>query len=256
MHGRIAVLSLLLSFPALGLGPPVSPAQPSATALADAIRAFAVHSLPDPLYQTNKNWDHTKPTTTGLKWTGKGLQSKVRIARSPRKDGTWRKIRITAINPAQGLRVEVRNLRQPEPGHMTFDVWAALPTRLEYQQQNWKAGVKLFDDSAQARMQLEVAVNCEVTTKLEWKGKFLPEAVFQLRVAKANVSHSHLVVEHVAGLGGEAAKLLGDVMQDAFRQWLPSLEKRLLGRADAAIEKAGNTREIRISLNNLLSPRN
>jgi hypothetical protein len=251
MNGQL-LLGLMLILPA---GKQGVAADPAATALAEAVRSYALRTLPTPLYETSRNWDHTAPAATGLKWKTHGLHTQVRVAKAPRKDGTWRKVRITAINPAQELRVAVQNLRQAEPGRTTFELWIAMPARVDYERQTWKAGVKLLDVKARARFQIELAVSCEANTRVEWQGNLVPEAVLQLRLTKANFGYEHLVVEHLAGLGGDGAKLLGDVVEEAIHQWHPSLEKGLLAHADAAIEKAGQTREIRLGVSTLLKMR-
>jgi hypothetical protein len=70
---------------------------------------------------------------------------------------------------------------------------------------------------------------------------------------QAQVSYDNLVVEHIAGIGGEAAKLIGDGLKGGLHQWRPSLEKELLAKADAAIVKAADTKEVRVSLSQLFS---
>src|SRR5207244_644924 len=75
---------------------------------------------------------------------------------------------------------------------------------------------------------------------------------FRLRVVKANTSYEHFVVEHVAGVGGDAAKLIGDAVRQGIHKWHPSIERNLLARANAAIEKAGDSKEIRLGLGMLM----
>jgi hypothetical protein len=80
---------------------------------------------------------------------------------------------------------------------------------------------------------------------------FLPEAVVQLHVKQARVGYEHLVFDHIAGLGGETAKVLGDAIHGGLREWRPSLEHHLLSKAEAAILKAADNREVRLGLNGL-----
>ncbi len=67
----------------------------------------------------------------------------------------------------------------------------------------------------------------------------------------AYLGYDNLVVEHVAGVGGEAAKLIGDAVKKGLDQWHPSLERELLAKADAALVKAGDLKEVRVSLASL-----
>jgi hypothetical protein len=88
-----------------------------------------------------------------------------------------------------------------------------------------------------------------VASRLEPNVTFVPDVIFRLRVRKADLQYDHFVTEHVAGLGGEPARLLGEAIRKSLR---PALEQRFLNQADAAIVKAGDTKQVRLSLASLL----
>src|SRR5260370_13628595 len=88
---------------------------------------------------------------------------------------------------------------------------------------------------------------------MELKNGIIPEMVFRARVVRANVGYDRLTVEHIAGVGGDAAKLLGEAIQQGLRQWHPSLERDLIAKANAAIEKAADTKEVRVNLKQLVN---
>ena len=60
------------------------------------------------------------------------------------------------------------------------------------------------------------------------------------------------MIEHTAGVGGDAAKILGELLIDAIKQAKPELERDLLNKANAAIVKAADTKEVRLSLDSFL----
>ena len=126
---------------------------------------------------------------------------------------------------------------------MTFNA------RIDGTQQNWSNGIKLYDASLRARFRVKLTLLCETTSRIEpVEGWLVPDFVFRLRVTEARADYDHFVTEHIAGLGGEAAKLLGDALQNILR---PALEKKLLPKASAAIVRAADTKEIRVSLSTL-----
>jgi hypothetical protein len=102
---------------------------------------------------------------------------------------------------------------------------------------------------------VKLTLHCEAITKVVPGGALLPDAVFRLRVLHSDFRYDNLVVEHTAGVGGEAAKLLGEALHGGLRRLKPSLERSLLARANAAVVKAGDTQEVRLSLSNLLGAR-
>ena len=97
-------------------------------------------------------------------------------------------------------------------------------------------------------MRLRLTLNCEALTRFEKNGTWLPDTVFRLRVVKADFQYDNLVVEHTGGVSGEAAKVLGDAVVGGMRRWKPSLERKLVEKANAAVVKAGDTKEVRFSL--------
>jgi hypothetical protein len=221
----------------------------SLDALSGTLRGLLVRSLPNPLHESSPGWGHTKPVARGLDWHG--LIPEVR--HSAKNDGTWEKIRFAADNPAESLILDVRNPQFPEAGRMTFDVFLAFDAHVDYTRQVWDKGHKLYDGSTRARMRVKVHLSGEATTRLEPNGGLLPDAVFRLHVTKADLNYDNFVMEHVAGVGGEAAKVIGDALRGGLKQWHPSLESDLLSRADAAIVKAGDTKEVRVNLVSLFT---
>ena len=249
LFGAVA-LSLTAVSPA-----PADPPSPLAVlaptgldALSGTLRGILVRSLPDPLYEASPGWGHTKYVARGVEWKGQGLHVHPEVQRSFKNDGTWQKVRFTADRPADTLVLDLRNPQFPEPGRLTFDIFLCFDAHVDYTRQEWDAGRKLYDGSLRARLRVKANLSCEVTTRLEPGGGLLPDAVFRMRLTKADVSYDNFVAEHVAGVGGELAKVIGDALRGGLKQWRPSLERELLQRADAALLKAGETREVRVNL--------
>lgn len=248
----LVVLAALASV-ALGQGgnagkPGNSPPADTAKMLATGLRTLLVQALPEPLYEDTKHWGQQKIVSRGIKWRGKLVGGHPEAEYGPKNDGLWWKVRVLADHPADTLTVEIRNLQQPGPGRMTFTALLGLNANVDYERQRWHEGVRLVSSELRARLRIVLILDCEVTSRLEPKGGILPELVFRLRVINSRCGYDDLVVEHVAGVGGDAAKVFGNAFLSAANQWKPSLERNLLARANAAIVKAGDTKEVRISL--------
>jgi hypothetical protein len=228
------------------------PAANSAESLAASLRGLLVEAVPNPLYEDDSHWGRQKMVATGVKWRGQGLHVHPEPQYRSRNDGRWSKVRVTADHLANQLKLEVRDLQRPEPGKLTFTALLAFDARVEYDRQVWNEGLRLYSGEVRARVRLRAALRCEVVTKVERKEGSLPETVFRFRVLQSDVGYEDLVVEHVAGVGGEAAKLLGEAVHAGMKQWHPSLERRLLDKANAAIVRAGDTKEVRVGVSSLL----
>jgi hypothetical protein len=260
----LAALSLFLELAASGQSP-APPPKPfsggnvlaalgggSVDALAGSLRGYLVKTLPTPLYEDTRHWGLQKPVSE-IKWRGKGIHVHVEKIEVMKNDGRWWKVRVIGERLADTLICDLREARQGEPGRMTFTACLSFDTHVDYDKQIWHTGTRRYASSIRARLRVKLTLHCEATARLDGSGGLLPDAVFRLRVLQAESSFDNFVVEHIAGVGGEAAKVLGDAARGSLKQWRPSMERELLAKIDAAIVKAGDTKEVRVSLSKLLS---
>jgi hypothetical protein len=245
MAARLVSLVLaLVTVPALG--GPASLLGSSEDQLAGTLRGLLLQHLPDPLYDASPGWGRTKPVKALKTYRGRVSWKEV-----PKNDGLWRKFHAVALNPRDSVVLDVRELANTGPGAMAFTVFVAGDARFEATQQHWESGIKLYGTTVRARARVRAALRCEATVRPDFSAG-LPDVVASLKVTKAEVGYENLVVEHVAGLGGDAAKILGAAGHDLINQWKPSLERRLLERANEAVVKAGRTKEVRVGLSKLM----
>lgn len=206
-------------------------------ALAGNLRAFLLDNFPDPLFEDASHWNLQKRGPRG-KW---------------RNDGRWWKARIEGRNLRDTLLLDLRDVQQPGGGLTTFTLFVSFDAGIQLDRQTWMMGARLHSGSTRARCRVRLTLRCEALTKFEKGKKLLPDAIFRLRVVQSNLEYDNVVVEHVAGVGGEAAKLLGEAVIDGIRQMKPSLERNLRERANTAIVKAADTKEVRLNLFDLFS---
>lgn len=223
----------------------------SVDALAGSLRGFLVKAMPSPLYEDTRNWGKQK-SVSEIKWRGKGIHVHPEKIRVMKNDGRWWKVRVTADRLRDTLVFDLRDALLVGPGRMTFTAFASFDTHVEYDRQIWHAGRRTYSGSIRARLRVRLTLHCEATAQLAGSGCLLPDAAFRLRVLQAEAGYDNFVVEHIAGLGGEAAKLLGDAARGSIKHWRPSMERELLAKVNAAIVRAGDTKEVRIRLSKLL----
>jgi hypothetical protein len=143
-------------------------------------------------------------------------------------------------------------LQQPEPGRITFDVFMAFNAHLEYEQQNWRNGARMWSGSIRARFRAKAAMSCEATIRTEPGALLLPDAIVRFHVVQARVGYEQFVTEHINGVGGEMAELIGDAAHSSLNRFHPDLERNLLAKANAAIEKSADTKEVHVGLSDVL----
>lgn len=235
---------------ALAFAPAAEPVPVAETAhLAKLVRGLMLANLPNPLVQSSRDWGNQREVVTGLKWH----RLKPETQRGMRNDGHWEKVHLDAIDPEKSLGLGIKDLKYPEPGKATFEAMIGLDLRATYEQQIWRAGVRLYSGETRVRCRGAVILTCEATNRLDRKpGSLLPDVILRVRVTEANIFYTDLVCEHTAGVGGDAAKLLGEAAHRFLNRVKPSFERDLLEKANTAIIKAADTKEVRVALDKLL----
>ncbi len=213
-----------------------------------ALRPLIVHAIPNVLYEKSENWGHQAKVVNGLKW--RGLEP--RLQKGYRNDGRWRKTVVTPRNLENTFDLKLSKLRNLTADTQAFDVDLSMMVNVQFDQQNWESGLRLFSGTIRARVRVKTHLECENTIVLDYSKGLLPDLLMRLRVTKASVGYDNLVVEHLPGFGGSAAEVMGDAFHTMLKQWKPSVERDLLNRASSALVKAADTREIRVGLSKFL----
>lgn len=220
----------------------------SANSLAGEMRGYLVQFIPPVLVDEKYNWGEVKLVTRGLKW--KGLRPERQ--KSWKNHGKWRKLRVEAPNLRNTLIFDIRNVSSPTPGAVRFTNFISFDTRIYYDQQNWRHGLRTWAGSIRARARVKLTTKVEITMRTERKpGKLFDDIVFRVKIYWASFQYDNFVVEHVPGLGGEMAQMLGDLAKRTLDKVRPDIERNLITKANAAIVKAGDTKEVRINLGKL-----
>jgi hypothetical protein len=245
---RITIAGLVLAATASAQAPLL----PGSTKdqLSGDLRGLLLKNLPNPLYEAARNWGHQSEARR-LQFRGKLRNLHLDVMQEPKNDGVWRKIKVEAIHPADTLVFDLRHLVKADDGRLAFQLFVALDVHFDIRQQRWLSGIKLFDTEIRGRTRVRITLDCEATSRID-AAHLLPDLVVQLKVVRADLGYENLKIEHIAGLGGEAAEIIGELGQTLIKQWKPSIERDLLAKANAAILKAGEHKEVRVSLSKLL----
>ena len=128
-----------------------------------------------------------------------------------------------------------------------------LDVDLKFEQQLWQNGLRLYSGETRGRCHAALLLKCEIVSRTEKKaGSLLPDVIVRGRATEAQLFYQDLVIEHTAGIGGDGAKVLGDAAVHTVKQVKPDLERDLLAKANAAIVKAADTKEVRVSFDALV----
>ena len=210
MKWMLPGIGLTIAFATASLSAPPTPLITGSAKdeLAGNLRGLFLQNLPTPLYEKENNWGH-QTTVKRRHIEGKLGDLHIEVMHQPKNDGVWKKLHVDAVNPAESVVFDLRDIANVEPGKITFQVFAALDTQVNYTHQRLESGLKLFDASARAKVRVKVTLDCVATSRVEG-GVLLPDLVIEIKVAKADVKYDNLKFEHIAGIGGEGAQLIGE----------------------------------------------
>lgn len=241
-------VSLLLLCPP-GLFAQSSPAsQGSVEQLGDVLKPLLMDALPKYLHASSQNWGHQVNVPVGVKWSG----LKPSVQKSPRNHGEWKRLFVTTQNLPRTLDLKIRDVKNVNTEKQTFKVFLTFQMGVEYEQQNWESGARLWSGSVRARAQVKLEMECENTIRVDLDKNYLPDFIIRARATSAKLSYDHLVIEHINGVGGDAAKVIGAAVHGVVKKARPSIERDMLAKANAAIVKAADTKEIRVGFGGLL----
>lgn len=223
-------------------------------ALEATLRDLLVKNVPDPLVRSAQGWGRQEWGRVGVNFERDGLRLRSEPVMGARNDGHWRRVSVRVPDPAT-LAVGITEAAYPEPGKTTFTAMIGADCAIRFEQQLWRHGRRLYSGETRGRCRAAVLLKCEATSRTEAKpGGLLPipDVVFRVRVTDAQLFYQDLVIDHTAGVGGDAARLLGETVVDVAKAVKPDLERDLLAKANAAIVKAADTKEVRVSLGGLV----
>ena len=242
------------SLPAVAADLPPAPVGVDPAHLAATLRSLLLAHMPDPVVETDVGWGRQRDVVVGMAAHREGrLRVRMEAVKAPRNDGLWQKVRVHPVDPQRTLGFGVRDVKAAGPGVVTFDAYAAMDVRLVADQQFWKSGARLYSGEARGRCRAALKVTCEVTSRLEPNpGSVLPTAVMRVRVTSAELFYTDLVCERILGLDGKPAAKVGEAAHKLMKAVKPGMEAELLAKANAAVVKAADTKEVRFEFDRLL----
>lgn len=221
---------------------------PSLPQVAEMMKPYLVDAIPPVLFDQNMNWGKTSRVPHAVHW--KGLRPE--IVKTPRNDGHWQKVRMSPRNLGSTLDFRMSPARTIDADRQAFQVYLSFMATIDYEHQLWESGVRLYSGNTRARVRVKLWMDIENTIRLDTKKSIVPDLVIRLKATNAKLVYDDLVVEHTVGVGGTAAKLIGEFIEGTIKELQPDLERKLFDKAGSAIVRAADTREIRIGLSSLL----
>lgn len=245
---RPAALALLVAVvPARAADP-----TPDPKALSALLRPMLLAALPSPLAVAPVGWGDQREVVIGVKWEKQRLLYKPVPMKAVRNDGHWQRVTLTALEPANSLTLTIRDIRiAGEKTYFRADI--GLNVRAVYESQVWAVAKRVYAGETHVRCRAVLALTCELTSAAALApGALLPTLTVRARATEAKVGYTDLVCEHALGVNGKPAELLGKTAIQVMRAVAPRVERDLLAKANQAVLKAADTKEVRVALDAFL----
>ncbi|HSQ57876.1 MAG TPA: hypothetical protein VLM40_19285 [Gemmata sp.] len=263
---RLAIPLLVLPLACGAVSRAVEPLQPQpsaaavpkkadpaeAHALAKVLRELLVKNIPAPLSKSSSKWGRQTAVTV-MNRRREGLRIWSEPVQEMRNDGVWRRYEMRIPEPSK-IVLAVTDLTRPGDGRAIITIGVQVERLdMKFEQQVWRKGLRLYSGETRAHCKGSLLLKAEINSKTELKpGSFLPDVKLQVRATEAQVGYDDVVVDHTAGLDGDAANAVGDFAIRMVKSFKPDLEGDLLKKANAAIVKAAGNRELKVALDSLL----
>ena len=242
----------------VNLKAPKAPQQPTpeeAAALSKGLKDFALKNMPNPLVKSNDGWGKQKEFVVGQVMLRNPKRFGPEAPREMFNDGLWRRFTVTAREPEKTLAIGIEELMRPEANTTLMTVNSVMEVDFRMEQQFWKRGIMLYSGETRGHCKAGLKLKSTIVSKTDFKpGSLLPDVTLTIKVTDAKLFYDKIVIDHTAGLDGEDARAVGDLVIDLVKKVAPDLERQLLEKANAAIMKSVGSKEIKVPLDKLLLP--
>jgi hypothetical protein len=222
-------------------------------AISKLLYEMAMKKMPDTLVKANDGWGKQKEYAVGKVMLRNSGRLPPEAPRVVVNDGLWRRFTVAPREPEKTFGVGIAELVRPEPDKMLVTINVAMEINFRMEQQLWKRGHMLYSGETRGHCKTAVQLKATVVHKTEFKpGSLLPEVALKITTTDAKIFYDKIYIDHTAGIDGPDAQALADTVIDLVKSVMPTLERDLLEKGNAAIVKAAGTREVRVEIDKLM----
>jgi hypothetical protein len=215
------------------------------------LRDIAIAAIPLE-YENDKQWGKTKEVWNGVHLKMDGLKLKTQRKRKEVNQGTWKRQRISLVEPDKNLHIQIGELQELAPGRAAFQLTMSAKLDLFAQRQEWQRDIRLYSISAEATADVDLTVDFEMTTELDLD-KMPPDLILQPEAKKAELRLGQFKLHRISKADGPIVREFGDGLEGIFRRYLTDNQDKLTEKLNKAITK--NQDKMRVSVTEMVRPK-
>lgn len=187
-------------------------------------------------YEDNKKWGTTKEVFDGWHIKADGLKISTKRKWKRVEHGTWKRYRITMLDPEHNLHVRLSDLQSTGPGRTRATILVQTRVHAWGELQEWQRGIRLVGVGAEAQADLELRMTVHVQGYLD-PGNFATDLVLDPVVEAAEIRMPSFKLTRVGKADGPIVRELGDGLEHLLDRLLEEKNQELATRLNRQIEK-------------------
>ena len=185
----------------------------------------------------SRKWGKTKKVFDGWHVKANGLRVYTKRKWKEVNHGSWKRYRITQIDPEENIVVRVDDIRELDEGRVAFRIEMTSRVNAYARLQNWKRGVRLASISVDANADILLTADCILGTKLD-PTHLPPDVILQPEITDATLTLRRFEMNRISKVGGDVAEELGRGLRKVLEKKIEDKRPKIVKKINAKIAKS------------------
>lgn len=212
------------------------------------ITRIALENIPRE-FVDNKDWGKTTEVWAGIRIRREGLRITTKRRKKKVNHGTWKRYRISLVDPEQRFHLRVENVRETTDGRVEFDAWVDASLSAFGRLSQWERSVQLLSIGVDANARVRLRVRCSLGMELDLTN-LPPDVVLDPVVTDADLRIVDFRIRRVSDLSGPIVRPLSHQVREVLEDRIAKRQARLVQKINRQIDK--NRDHLRLSVHDVL----
>lgn len=187
-------------------------------------------------HDDTRKWGSTKEVFDGWHLKADGLKVYTKRKWKTVNHGTWKRYRITQIDPEENILVRIEDVREIEDGKVAFRVELKSRVNAYARLQNWRRGVRLASVSIDADADVLLSADCVLGSRLD-PTHLPPDIILQPEILDATLTLRRFEVNRIGKVGGDVAEELGRGLRKILEKKIEDKRPKIVSKINTKIAK-------------------
>ena len=209
---------------------------------------IVLENLPE-THDDRRKWGMTRARFDGLHVRMDGFQIRTKRKRKEVNHGTWKRYKITQINPDENLKVKISPARTMPDGRAAFEVELSARINSMARLSEWNRGIRLVSVSVDADTDVKIVIDCRLDVQLD-PTRLPPDVILKPEVVNADIEISKFRINRISHMEGALARELSRGLQKLLEKKIDEKRPKLVKKINRQIKKHED--DLRISMHDAI----